>query len=170
MSYSFTTTETYTLTNAKKLAAKVTADMYQSNRLYGRPSLSDIEEYQQELVVMLVDGYLETYEFGFKTADDKRILSWFYTVGPSGDLEGGRSGGLYPSASSEVANAKSFNYMTHTDKWSDLAADDRDKINSKHPVNRATGDPPQDGNGYWHNDREYGSGRVGVSRKEFRPW
>ena len=37
VSYTYTTTESFTLTNAKKLAAKVTADMHQCRRLYGDP-------------------------------------------------------------------------------------------------------------------------------------
>lgn len=168
MSYSYTTTETFTLTNAKRLAAKVTADMHQSHRLYGAPSLADIEEYQQELTVMLNDGYLKTYEFGFKDGNGNRQLSWLYTVGPTGDLEGGRSGGLYPSA--EVNSSRSFNYITRTSEWHGLSDAEREQVNGRHPVQRTSGDAPQDGNGYWENTKSYNSGGVAVTRKEFRPY
>lgn len=87
MTYTLTTTESFTLTNAKKLAAKVIADMYQCRRLYGKPSESDIENYQTELVVLLAGRYVAEYEFGFKTSADKRIVSWPATLkagGPAG--------------------------------------------------------------------------------------
>lgn len=67
MSYSYTTTETFTLTHARHLAAKVAADMHQCQRFYDYPTDAKIKEYEQELVVLLHGGYVESYEFGFKT-------------------------------------------------------------------------------------------------------
>lgn len=84
---SFTTTITFTRTHAKQLAAKVTADLYQCHVLYDRPSEDDLDDYQTELIEMLANEYVETYEFGFKK-DDKRVLSWRYTVGSDGGLYG----------------------------------------------------------------------------------
>lgn len=168
MPYSYTISDTFTLTNAKKLAAKVAADMHQSCRIYGRPLISDIERYQEELVVMLHGGYLKTYEFGFQSSDGKRTLSWLYTVSPSGDLEGGRSGGLHATATVDASQA--FNYMTYNDAWFALTVAERDRVKAQHPVNRGTGEPPQDGNGFWSTAREYGSGGVALTRKEFTPY
>ena len=105
MAYTYTTTETFTLTHARRLAAKVAADMHQCQRLYGHLTDTEIEEYQQELTVLLVDGYIRSYEFGFKK-DGRRVVSWHYTVSPSGDLEGGRSGGLFPTA--DISNAVTY--------------------------------------------------------------
>jgi hypothetical protein len=45
VSYSYTATESFTLTDAKKLAAKVIADMHQCRRIYESPSESSIEAY-----------------------------------------------------------------------------------------------------------------------------
>lgn len=168
MSYTYTTTETFTLTHARRLAAKVVADMYQCQRLYGGISDAEIEEYQQELAVMLLGGYVKSYEFGFKTSDDHRVVSWRYSVGPAGDLEGGRSGGLHPNA--DVSSARTFNYMTYSDEWHALEASERDTIKNSHPVNRTAGQPPQDGNGYWDTSRVYVAGGAAVTREEFRPW
>lgn len=167
MSYSYTTTESFTLTHARRLAGKVVADMNQCQRLYGRLTDTEIINYQEELAVMLHGGCVKTYEFGFKK-DGKRVVSWFYTPSPAGDLEGGRSGGLFPSA--EVSSAVMFNYMTYTDAWFALSQADRDKIKASHPVDRSSGEPPKDGEGYWDSTRAYTSGGVAVTRKEFRPW
>jgi len=168
MSYSYTISETFTLSHARRLAAKVVADMRQCQQFYGSPSDSQIENYQQELTVLLSGGYVQSYEFGFKTTDDRRVVSWKYTVGPAGDLEGGRSGGLYATA--DIAGARSFNFLSYSDAWIALSADDKAKIKNEHPVRRSDGEPPQDGNGHWDTSRHYTSGGVAVTRKEFRPW
>lgn len=168
-SYSYTTSETFTLTDARRLAAKVAADMHQCQRLYGYPTdATKIKNYEQELVILLHGGYVESYEFGFKTSDGRRVISWFYTVGPSGSLEGGRSGGLFPTA--DISSATTFNFLSHSSAWFALPQRERDKIETSLPIQRTNGSPPQDGNGYWDTSRHYTSGGVAVTRKEFRPW
>lgn len=168
MSYSYTTTKSFTLTHARLLAAKVAADMHQCQRFYGQPTEKQIENYQQELVVLLHGGYVKSYEFGFKTTDERRVVSWLYTVGPSGDLEGGRSGGLFPSA--DITNAITFNFLTTSAAWSNLSTVERDKVKASYSVRRIDGSAPQDGNGYWDSSRHYASGGIAVTRKEFKPW
>lgn len=168
MTSSYTTTETFNVTHARKLAAKVVADMHQCNLLYGRgPSTTDIAAYEAELVVLLAGGYVSAYEFGFKTVDNRRVLSWKYTVGLSGDLEGGRSGGLYSQASLDGASL--FNFLTTNTKWSQLSESDQAKVDQQHPISRTVSSPPADGNGYWASNRAYAAGGVAVTRQEFRP-
>src|SRR4051794_27015052 len=130
MSYSYTTSETFTIAHARRLAAKVSADMEQCRRLYGKPSAANIAEYQEELTVMLHGGYVSEYEFGFKTADDRRVVSWKYVVTANGDLPGGRSGGLYAQAN--IGNASLFNFMSYSDEWIALDSAGRDKVKAKH--------------------------------------
>src|SRR5258708_34683753 len=97
MSSTYTISETCTLTHARRLAAKVAADMHQCQRFYGHLTDAQIENYQQELTVLLHGGYVKSHEFGFKTKDRRRVVSWYYTVGPAGNLEGSRSGALFPT-------------------------------------------------------------------------
>lgn len=167
VSYTYTTSDTFTLTNAKKLAAKVTADMHQCRRFYGDPTEADVSAYNAELVVMLAGGYVSSYEFGYKSAD-QRVVSWYYTVTAVGDLDGGRSGGLYATA--HVGGASWFNFISTSQAWSDLTEAGRNAVRAKHSISRVTGEPPCDGSGRWVCDRAYVSGSVAVQRKEFRPW
>jgi hypothetical protein len=167
VTYSYTTSESFTLTNAKKLAAKVTADMHQCRRFYGNPTEAGMTSYNDELVAMLAGGYVSSYEFGYQKGD-RRIVSWYYTVTAAGELEGGRSGGLYAHA--DITGASWFNVMTTNHSWSVLSDAERDAVQAKHTIIRTFGDPPGDGSGRWVSDRTYVSGGVAVQRKEFRPW
>jgi hypothetical protein len=169
MTMSFTTTESFTKTHARRLAAKVAADMHQCRQLYGSPAESSIEAYQDELVVMLAGQYLEAYEFGFETTDERRVVTWRYTVSSTGDLVGGRSGGLFAAA--DVSRAQLFNQRTPNAAWWGLSPAERERIEGQHSVRRVTKSGPTDGNGYWAEERVYDSGGgVAMTRKEFRPW
>lgn len=159
---------TFTRTEAKYLASKVVADLYQCSRLYGKPSASSIPDYETELVEHLVSGYLSQYEFGFEE-DGQRLVSWQYEV-KGGDLVGGsddHSGGIYARA--DVSSATYFNFLTFSSKWWTLSASEKGAFEEGLPFVRDAGSPPTDGSGYWVNDRAYERGGVVVARRTFRP-
>jgi hypothetical protein len=167
MTSTFTTSSTFTRTHAKHLAAKVIADLYQCSMLYDRPDEDDVEDYETELIEMLANEYVYSYEFGFKI-NGKRLLSWHYTVGPDGGLHGDAdAGGIYARAT--VAHASYFNFMTYSDKWSKLTATQQASFKKGLPIDRTPGSSPIDGNGYWQVDHAYSAGGVRVQRKTFRP-
>lgn len=162
--------QSFTRTHAKYLASKVVADLYQCGRLYGRPSIDGIPDYEAELVEMLVGGYVRAYEFGFKQ-DGKRVVSWQYSVTAGGDLIGGgtddSAGGVYARA--KVAEAAYFNFLSYSQKWFDLGLSDRARIEGTLPFVRSSGALPADGNGYWVQDKTYSSTGTSVARRTFRP-
>lgn len=164
-----TATESFTLTQAKYLASKVTSDMWRCKQLYGRPTEAQINDYGTELALMLRDGYVEAYEFGFKK-DEQRLLSWYYTVDASGNLNAAddRPGGL--TAGIKVDEASWFNFMTWSSKWGQLSQAEKDKVFDSLPIKRPTGEGPKDGLGYWQDDRSYSSSGISLSRKTFRPF
>jgi hypothetical protein len=167
MTSTFTTTTTFTRTHAKHLAAKVIADLYQCHLMYDHPTRSRIDEYEIELVEMLANSYVETYEFGFKK-DDKRIVSWRYASGPDGGLHGDDSaGGIYAKAS--VADGSYFNFMSYSSEWFKLTAALQTSFENGLPFQRSTGTLPADGDGYWVVDHGYTAGGVRVARSTFRP-
>ena len=168
MTSTFTTSATFTRTHAKHLAAKVIADLYQCSIFYDRPAVDDIEDYETELVEMLANEYVYSYEFGFKSSG-KRLLTWHYTVGADGGLHGGDAdaGAIYAKAT--VAQADYFNFMTYSDKWRGLSETKRAEFKAGLPIQRTPGSSPDDGDGYWQVDHAYSAGGVRVSRKTFRP-
>ena len=161
----YTASETFTLTNAKYLCSKVTADMLRCFQVYGRPSQQDINNYGTELAYLLRDGYVEEYEFGFKR-DEKRLVSWHYKV-VNGSLSSAddRPGKLLTGV--DVATAPFFNYLTTSSAWGRLSQEERDRIAAGLPVKRTIGNPPKDGLGYWVDDRSYASGGVILGRRTF---
>src|SRR6266704_2626454 len=79
MSYSFTKSETFSIIHARKLAAKVAADMHLCAQYYGEPSEEHIRVYAEELAQYLNEAYIQEYEFGFKKGN-ARVVSWRYKV------------------------------------------------------------------------------------------
>lgn len=167
MTSTFTTSATFTRTHAKHLAAKVIADLYQCSILYDRPVVDKISDYETELIEMLANEYVSTYEFGFKS-NGKRLLSWYYSVGADGGLNGDSDvGGIYAKAT--VAGAAYFNFMTYSNKWRNLTDAERARFKAGLPIDRTPGSSPEDGDGYWEVDHGYSAGGVRVDRKTFRP-
>lgn len=66
MTTSFTASTTFTVTNARHLATKVSADLKRMQRFYGLPSDQQIAEFELELVEYLKAGYLDKITYGFK--------------------------------------------------------------------------------------------------------
>jgi len=164
---SSTYTTTFTLTHARQLAAKVVADLHQCSLLYGRPSGARLGDYEAELIEKLAKGYVATYEFGFKR-NDQRVLSWRYTVGPDGGLQGSaNAGALYARAA--VAEAEYFNSMSHSSEWDNLTDAQQLAFESNLPFSRKTAALPGDGDGYWMTDHQYSAGGIRIERKTFRP-
>ena len=65
-SYTITEAQTFTVTHARHMAAKVAADLKRMQRLYGEPSDADIQEYEAEVITLLKDGYLGAVWYGFR--------------------------------------------------------------------------------------------------------
>jgi len=149
MTYSYSGTESFTVAHARKLAGKVSADMNQCRLFYGSPSEADIESYREELVAMLARKFVDRYEFGFKTADDKRIVCWRYRVTVAGDLEGGRSGGLHAKA--DIRGANLFNFLWTNVAWWGLSEPGRMTVRAEHSVDAkaASRQPTDRDTGFW---------------------
>lgn len=161
----YTTSESFTLTNAKHLCSKVTADMLRCLQIYGRPSGDHINVYGTELAQLLCDGYVEEYEFGFKR-DEQRLVSWRYKV-VNGSLQSAddRPGKILTGI--DVSAAQFFNYLTKSAAWGRLSQEEKDRIEASLPVKRTFCDPPKDALGYWVEDRCYASGGVSLGRRTF---
>src|SRR4029077_7384728 len=68
MSYSYTLseTQTFTVTHARHMAAKVATDLKRMQRLYGSPDDTRIANFEAEITEFLKEGYLGTVTYGYK--------------------------------------------------------------------------------------------------------
>ena len=166
MTYSLTTSSTFTRTGAKYIASKVVADLQALKDYYGNPSESRIRDYEKELTELLVGGYVASVEYGFMR-ENQRIVALRYEVRSDGSLSDKKSGGVYARAN--ISNSKWFSFLIHSNKWDSLSAAAKQQINLQIHIKRVSGNGPQDGNGHWVTDRSYSSQGVGAQRQVFRP-
>lgn len=153
---------------ATYLASKVATDLKRLQRFYGRPTDKEIDDFVAELIAFLVAGYLDSVEYGFRTALGQRVVSLLYQVDRSGNLTtDDRAGGVYARA--DISNATWFSYLTHHSSWESLTPLDRERFEARLPIHRTPAAAPTDGNGYWEIDRSYSSDGSGVRRQTFRP-
>ena len=169
MSFTMTRTvsESFTLTNSKILASKVTADMRRCQQNYGRPTDSEINDYGTELAILLRDNCVSAYEFGYER-DSKRVVSWHYVVvngqiNATDDRPGKIASGI------DINNAQFFNFMTYSLAWFLLPQNQKEDLKKQLPIVRVDGQPPLDGLGQWTSDLAYSSAGVSLNRRTFRP-
>lgn len=164
-----TVTETFTLTHAKYLASKVTADMRRCQQIYGKPTDSERNDFGTELALLLNAGCVENYEFGYRE-NGSRLVSWSYSVGVSGLVGGSddRPGRIHSGVN--TANAQFFNFLTYSSGWSNLTTAERERLEQSLPIRRGLGEAPRDGFGYWETDLCYSASGVALSRRTFRPY
>jgi Bacterial HORMA domain family 1 len=163
-SYSYS--ETFSRTHARRLAGRVTTDLRQSHILYGSPAESSLEKYRVELEELLTGGYVDRYQFGFKR-NEKAVWSLRYVVEPDGSLTATGTAGGVP-VGENITGATFFNFLTFSDSWFRLSPPQRKAVEQKLPFIRADGTLPSEVGGYWTSDRTYAAGGVALERSVFR--
>jgi len=163
MSYSNTFNKTFTVTDAKKLAAKVATDLKRIQRFYHEPSDSRISDFEVEIIELLKDGYLDNVTYGFKKNGDWIEPTIKYTAK---DLASGSGidddpGRIIPGA--DVSGAFFYSYLTHTSAWHNLSTEDKNAYESNLPFQR-TGAAEPGINGYLSQDKTYTSGSKSLNR------
>jgi hypothetical protein len=161
------TTGTFTQTCARYVASKIAADLRRLQGYYGKPSDEWVERFRQELCELLAGGYVSTMEYGFER-QGRRVLCLRYTFRFDGTLADDHAGGV-PSGV-DIGGANWFSYLTRSEAWWRLSPEQREHITAALPVRRVAAAGPQDGDGYWHDDRSYAQDGDGARRGVFRPY
>lgn len=162
-SYTHTDAESFTLTNAKYLASKVQADLLRMHRFYyashREPTLDQIQEFHDELVLLQIHNYLWEIEYGF--ADGSTwIKALKYTARDGGVLTADEDpGGI--SFTQVSSNASFASMLRYNSKWHAASYHEQQSFRDKSPVTRTPG------NGYsgdFQQQRAYSSGGRGLLR------
>lgn len=169
MSYSYTLSESqsFTITHARQLASKVAADLMRMNRLYGKPSIADIDEYEKEMVAFLHQGYLGTVTYGFKR-DGKWIEPTVRYVATEISSQGldDDPGRVRPGQN--ISGASFSSYLTYSAVWDALTTVEQEKFRATLPFKRVGAPEPGVANGYFASDKTYSSGGVSLGRSSIR--
>ena len=167
-SLSFTSNSTFTLTDAKKLASKVATDLKRIQRLYGVPSDYSIQQYEEEMVLFLMGGYLESVTYGFKRGQNHIEPTLKYTAK---DLSGMGSdedpGKIRPGANVNEASFSSF--LTYSQSWFKLTPKEQENFENQLPIKRSNAPTPGI-SGYLSDDRTYTSGGQSLSRSTIKSY
>lgn len=169
-SYSLTVaeTQTFTITHARHIAAKVATDLKRVQRFYGYPSDPSIAQYEAELIVMLKAGYLEEVTYGFKRGNDFIEPTLRYTAG---DLAGGGSdddpGRVRPGK--DVTGASFYSFMSYSAKYYAATAAEIESALKDLPFQRE-GAPTPGVSGYLENDKTYSAGGRVLNRTSVRSY
>ena len=166
MTYSYTTTSTFTKTQAIYLASKVAADLRQMQLFYGKPSDEDIEKFIEELAILLVNRCLKMVEYGFRREGNWVVVAR-YTVRTDGlSLADDRSGRV--PADANITGASWYSFLEYNDHWLALSENQRQQIKSLLPFQRTPGTEPGIGPGGWIIDRTYSKNSVSLERGVYR--
>ena len=162
-SYSITSADTFTLTHAKHMAAKVATDLKRMQRFYGRPTNTEIADYEAECIALLKAGYLGEMTYGFRRNGDWIPPTLRYTAR---DLAGASAADDDPGrvpTDADISGATFYSYHVHGSGWHAATQSERDAF----PHKRV--DAPTPGvNGYMVDDRTYSAGGKALGRSSVR--
>lgn len=167
MSYTTTATATFNRSHARYVATKVAADLRRMQHLYRWPTDKIIDDLIEEITEMLALDYLKTVEIGYER-DGKRVLSLKYESRRDGTLSGDDNAGGLPRGI-DVSGCDRINYMTYTEKFNNLTSAEQVAVKQTLPYVRKGAPEPQDGSGYWTQDRTYSAAGGGTVRRVFKP-
>lgn len=171
MSYSLTITEseTFTVTHARHLAAKVAADLKRMQRFYGSPTDGHIANLEGEATELLRQGYLESVVYGFQRNGGWIDPTLRYTVQ---DFTNGSvnddPGRIKPGA--DINGATFYSYLSYNSAWHRLGENEKTKIKATLPIQRTSAAEPQVIGGYFVDDKTYSSGARSLGRASIRSY
>ena len=163
MTYTVTTTETFSYTHARHIAAKVATDLKRIQRFYPEPSDQWIEDYEVEITELLKAGYLGTVTYGFQRNGYWIQPTLRYTAKElagysANDDDPGR---IRPGAN--VQGASFSSHLTYSSAWDVLTPQQKAQFKEQLPIRRVTG-LDAGVTGAWTVDRTYSAGGRGVDR------
>lgn len=166
-SYTITSTESFTVTHARRIASKVATDLKRFQRFYGSPDDVWIGDYEAELVGLLQHEAVDTVVYGFKRNGFWTPASVKYRALPGGALAADDDPGkIRPGV--DVAGSTFTSFLSYSLAWFALTAGERDRIEQGLPFLRSTGTAPGLETGAWADDLNYVAGGRGLGRSTVR--
>lgn len=167
--YTASQSNTFTVTHARHMAAKVAADLKRIQRLYGQPSDHAITTYESEVIELLKAGYLGTVTYGYQRDGQWIEPTLRYSAK---DLAGADGYGDDPGKvrpGKNVADATFYSYLTYSAAWAGLSAEQQAAFKRSLPLQRGgAAEPTVDG--YLESDLTYSAGGKALDRSSVRSY
>jgi hypothetical protein len=161
-SYTYSATETFTITHAKYIAAKVSTDLLRFTRFYHNPTVQLINDYEAELVALLKEGYLEKIIYGFHRGG-KWVEALRYHVLPDGTLMSDDDPGKIRPGT-DVPGEFFTSHLWRNKKWDDLTLAQQEAFYAPLPIKRVSSPEMPLESGYWSYGLSYSAGGRGLGR------
>lgn len=163
MTYSFTTTSTFTITSARYLASKVAADLRQMQLFYRRPNDDEITNYIEELAVLMLGGWLQSITYGFKYSGFWVVAleyKMFLGVVCATDDNAGR---VKPGIN--INGASWYSILSKSASFYSLSLLKQNQIEQSLPINRTIGGAPQIRTSHLISDKYYSRDGGALQRR-----
>jgi len=162
-SYTFTDTQTFTVTHARHIASKVATDLKRMQRFYNSPDDSMIAKYEIEIIELLKNGYLGSITYGFQKNGNWIEPTLRYTAKDFSGLSASDDdpGRIKPNAN--IFGAHFLTYLAHSTTWDKLSITEQNKFNNNLPFQRSGANEPGI-IGYLSIDKTYSSGGKALER------
>ncbi len=161
-SYTYNQTESFTLTHAKHIAAKVSTDLFRFTRFYKNPTVEEINNYEIELVALLNGGYLEKVIYGFHR-NGKWVEALMYQALPDGTLMSDDDPGKIRPGT-DVPGESFTSQLWKNSSWYNLSQAEQEAFYADLPIKRTNGPEMLLERGYWSNSLNYSAGGRGIIR------
>jgi hypothetical protein len=172
MSISATRTTTFNASSARYLTSKISTDLRTMNRLYGVPTLAEIDEYAQEAAELMLRSYLKYVDYGLRrvtaTGSKEWVLQLRYTVATGGFLTDDHPGGVPTTA--PRTGITFYSYLSYTAAFNDLPHAQQEAVKSSLPVKRTSAWETPRAGGTINGQRTYSRDGVSLSRDTFVAW
>ena len=157
--YATSQSTTFTVTHARYLASKVKTDLYRLHSYYREPSLEDIDKYEQELILLLKEDYLDEISYGFQE-DGEWVIAVMYKASQGGVITTDDDpGGLRYREKPEGAQFTSM--LFYNKNWRNATESQKNSFRRESPIQRVSGTEP---NGNWEQQHAYSAGGRGIVR------
>lgn len=163
--FTTTTSTTFTMTHAKRIASKVATDLMRFRRYYDKPTLTRIDDYEAELAVLLKHNVLDEVTYGFRK--NKKWVTAIKYRAVDGELVADDNPGSLRAISD--CNAASFySFLSYNGNWDRLSSTKKEEIRKQLPFKRGSGSEPDVDGGYWVEDLGYSAGGRGLRRSKIQ--
>lgn len=163
MTGSYVRSASFTITDARYVGAKVGADLRLLHNYYGKPALDSIDNYVEEVALLLRDGYLSTVDYGFRDADSNVWkLRLRYTATLGGQLTDARPGRLPTSV--ELVGYGFHSFLTYSSAFLAKPSSEQSAFKELLPISRTTAEAPSALSGSSTAGHGYARNGAGVAR------